>query len=65
MLLQYDEGKNQKNIRKHGISLPELATIFENPFIALTMDVPDVVHSVRDMPRDSRYRMVCDDQVHV
>ena len=45
---EYDEAKNQKNIRKHHISIPELATIFENPFIAPTMDVPDVMHSVTE-----------------
>ena len=43
--VQYDEAKNQKNIRKHGISIPKLATIFETPFTAPTMDVPDVMHS--------------------
>ena len=46
MIIQYDEGK--KNIRKHGISLLELATIFENPLIAPTMNVSDVVYSVRE-----------------
>ena len=46
MLIQYNEGK--KNIRNHGGSLLELATIFENPFISPTMDVLDVVYSVRE-----------------
>lgn len=48
MTIQYDEGKNQKNIRKHEISLLELATIYENPFISPTMNVLDVVYSVRE-----------------
>lgn len=30
MTLEYDESKNFKNIRKHHISIPELATIFAN-----------------------------------
>ena len=46
MVIQYNEGK--KNIRKHGVSLLALATIFENPFISPTMDVLDVVYSVRE-----------------
>ena len=45
MTLEYDETKNQINLRKNHISIPELATIFDNPFTAPTMDVPDVMHS--------------------
>ena len=41
MTIEYHEPKNQKNIRKHHISIPELATIFDNPFSAPTMDVYD------------------------
>ncbi len=33
MTLEYDEAKNQANIRKHHISIPELATIWSNPSI--------------------------------
>lgn len=52
MTLEYDERKNQKNLRKHHISIPELATIFDNPFTAPTMDVPDIMHS----STEQRYR---------
>lgn len=45
MLIEYDEAKNQKNIQKHKISMPELATIVTNPFIVPTIDIPDVNHS--------------------
>lgn len=45
MTIEFDLRKNRTNIRKHKISIPELATIFDNPFITPTMDVPDVVHS--------------------
>ena len=48
MLIEYDEAKNQKNIKKHHISIPELATIFSNPFIEPVMDIPDVKHSQRE-----------------
>ena len=42
-MIQYDDRKNQINIRKHGISLPDLATIFDDPNVI--MDVVDEVHS--------------------
>lgn len=45
MTIEYDEDKNQKNIKKHHISIPELATIFENMFIKPDMDIPDKKHS--------------------
>lgn len=48
MTLEYDETKNQINLRKHKISIPELATIFNNPFIEPVMDIPDVEHSQRE-----------------
>ena len=52
MTLEYDERKNLRNLAKHHISIPELATIFDNPFTAPTMDVPDVMHSDN---REQRY----------
>ena len=52
MIIEYDEAKNRANIKKHHISIPELATIFDNPFTAPTMDVPDVMHSDN---RETRY----------
>ena len=54
MTLEYDERKNQKSIKKHHIGIPELATIFDNPFTAPTMDVPDVKHSKKE-PRYHAY----------
>lgn len=48
MTIIYDPRKNAKNLRKHHISIPELATIWSNPFTAPTMDVPDVMHSVSE-----------------
>lgn len=48
MTLEYDEAKNQINLRKHHISIPELATNFNNPFIEPVMDIPDVEHSQRE-----------------
>ena len=44
MLLQYDERKNIINLRKHHISIPELATIFDDP--NMIMDVVDDAHSI-------------------
>jgi uncharacterized DUF497 family protein len=46
--IEYDERKNQKNIWKHNISIPDLATIFENPFTSPVMDIPVVKHSQRE-----------------
>ena len=48
MTLEYDTHKNQINLRKHHISIPELATIFNNPFIAPITDIPDLKHSQRE-----------------
>lgn len=48
MTLKYDDSKNQINLRKHHISIPELATVFNNPFIEPVMDIPDVKHSQRE-----------------
>ena len=44
MPLQYDERKNVINLRKHHISIPELATIFDDPNVI--MDVVDEKHSI-------------------
>lgn len=44
MTLQYDERKNVINLRKHHISIPELATIFDDPNVI--MDVVDEKHSI-------------------
>ena len=41
--IQYDERKNQINLRKHNITIPELATIFEDS--DTIFDIPDKVHS--------------------
>ena len=38
-----DGRKNQINIRKHHISIPELATVFDDSNVII--DVPDEVHS--------------------
>lgn len=40
--IQYDERKNQINLRKHNITIPELATIFEDS--DTIFDIPDEVH---------------------
>ena len=44
-LYEWDEGKNQINIRKHGISFEEAVTAFEDPN-ALTL--PDDKHSITE-----------------
>lgn len=43
--IEYDPKKNTKNIHKHHISIPELATIFDNPFSSSEMDIPDKKYS--------------------
>ena len=48
MLIEFDDVKNQKNIHKHHISIPELATIFSNPFQPPNKDIPDRKHSKRE-----------------
>ena len=49
MTIEYHEAKNQKNIKKHHISILELATIFSNPFIKPSIDIFDrVVKDKRD-----------------
>ncbi|MBQ6417417.1 MAG: BrnT family toxin [Synergistaceae bacterium] len=48
MNIEYDPVKNQRNIQKHHISIPELATIFDNPFIASCIDITDKKHSKRE-----------------
>ena len=44
MTLQYDERKNVINLRKHHISILELATIFDDPNVI--MDEVDAKHSI-------------------
>lgn len=41
-MFQYDEGKNQTNIRKHGISLPEALPAITDP---LSIHLYDEAHS--------------------
>lgn len=31
MLYEWDEGKNQRNIKKHGVSFEDASAIFEHP----------------------------------
>lgn len=56
MKTEYDKHKNQANIRKHKISIPELATIFDNRLCPPLMDIPDIVHSTESEPRYYAYR---------
>ena len=44
MIVEYDEKKNQRNLKKYHISIPELVTIFDNSFTIPKMDIPDKVH---------------------
>ena len=48
MTIEYDPHKNFLNIRKHKISIPELATVFDNPFAPPVMDIPDKKHSQKE-----------------
>jgi uncharacterized DUF497 family protein len=41
----WDEGKASANLKKHGVSFDEGATIFNDPFI---VDMPDPNHSVQE-----------------
>ena len=43
--IEYSTKKNRINLKKHHISIPELSTIFTNPFIEPILDVPDPKHS--------------------
>jgi uncharacterized DUF497 family protein len=47
MELEWDEGKNSANIRKHGVSFEEAATVFGDP-LSDTFDGPD--HSEEEKP---------------
>lgn len=42
---EWNSGKAQKNLRKHGVSFQEASTVFEDP-LAIVLD--DSVHSVRE-----------------
>ena len=42
MLFEWDENKNQQNIKKHGVSFEEAQTVFFDP---LTKVAPDPDHS--------------------
>ena len=44
MKFEWDEKKNQENIKKHGIPFEEAKTIFFNEFI----EKPDIEHSVNE-----------------
>lgn len=44
----WDEQKEKANIRKHGVSFGEAATVFADP---LSLSIPDPIHSVGE----SRY----------
>lgn len=42
MLIQYDEGKNQKNIRKHGLSFETAMIAFDdrNAVVIISIQIP-------------------------
>ena len=42
MLFEWDEAKNQANIRKHGIDLRDAAYVFSDPY---ALNIPDEEHS--------------------
>ena len=42
MLFEWDEAKNQANIRKHGVNFREAAYVFSDP---LALNIPDDDHS--------------------
>jgi uncharacterized DUF497 family protein len=42
MKFEWDENKNQLNIRKHGISFYDAAYVFSDPF---ALSIPDDYHS--------------------
>ncbi len=44
-IIENDEAKNFFNLKKHHISILELAAIFNNPFITSDIDIPDQKHS--------------------
>ncbi len=45
MEFEWDKNKEEKNLKKHGVSFNEAATVFGDP-LALTFDDPD--HSVNE-----------------
>ena len=45
MEFEWDSGKAERNLAKHGVSFPEAATVFGDP---LSMTYPDPDHSVRE-----------------
>lgn len=48
--IQYDPRKNRINIRKHHISIPELSTIFDNPYTII-----DEVDEKNSTDEETRY----------
>ncbi|MGB8261547.1 MAG: BrnT family toxin [Terracidiphilus sp.] len=46
-IFEWDDEKAEVNLRKHGVSFPEGATVFEDPFLQIEADA---LHSV-DEPR--------------
>jgi uncharacterized DUF497 family protein len=46
LLFEWDEEKNERNVRKHGVTFEEACTIFGDP-LSVTIDDPS--HSVREL----------------
>jgi uncharacterized protein len=44
-LIEWHEAKSEINLKKHGISFEEAATVFDNP---LAEFLPDLAHSVEE-----------------
>ncbi len=38
MVFEYDENKNQANIKKHGIDFEEAISVFSDPFLRISED---------------------------
>lgn len=38
MVFEYDENKNQANIKKHGIDFEEAISVFSDPFLRISKD---------------------------
>jgi uncharacterized DUF497 family protein len=45
LFFEWDEGKNEHNLRKHGVTFEEASTIFADP-LSVTIDDPQ--HSTRE-----------------
>ena len=45
---EWDEGKNQKNIKKHGFGFEDILDMFEDPFF---YEIYDSMHSAQDEDR--------------